>query len=199
MARSTPLLFLALPFMAVLATLGCQPERPAPPASVDQAPPAALEVAGVYEVEGETVTRDGGDPRRITGTMVLSREGDRYQATYTFRTRFPGAEKDIFAEVIGRGEGDVQGRRLVGTADTQLVVAMVPGIDPNFAFAPRIVGARVSSISEGEFDRDGNFTIAIENQPAEGEVDYQPTRTTLKGKRIADSVRPGGLAENDAG
>jgi hypothetical protein len=89
------------------------------------------------------------------------------------------------ADVIGSEQGSVSGRTLKGSTKTQLVVATIPGIDTEFAFIPRIVGARVVSTSLTEISSDGRVVIELQNRPAAGE-DYQPTRTRLTGQRVAD-------------
>ena len=71
-------------------------------------------------------------------------------------------------------------------AETQLVVSTVPGVDPNFAFIPRVVGVRLTSTTVAEFGPEGSVTMRVENRPGEGET-YTPTRTILRGVRIADS------------
>jgi hypothetical protein len=88
--------------------------------------------------------------------------------------------------VIGNGEGTIDGRTLTGTTQTQLVVSTVPGIDTEFAFIPRIVGARIESTAVTEIAPDGSLVIRLENHPAEGELDYVATKTRLTGKRVGD-------------
>ena len=83
--------------------------------------------------------------------------------------------------------GSVSGRTLTGKTKTQLVIATIPGIDTEFAFIPRIIGARVVSTSLTEISAEGRVVIELQNRPAEGE-DYQPTRTRLTGQRVADSA-----------
>jgi hypothetical protein len=83
---------------------------------------------------------------------------------------------------VGTGAGRVEGTVLIGTADTNLLVASVPGVDVGFAYVPREVGPRIVSRSRAEFAADGTLQVEIENEPAEGE-DYEPTRTSLVGYR----------------
>jgi hypothetical protein len=136
------------------------------PAQVEE-PVEVAPIAGMYEVHGDTVALETGHKREIAGTVILADEGASYTATFNLTTTYPGAEEALPAEVIGKGEGSIEGRTLRGTAQTQLVMATVPGVDPGFAFVPRMVSTR------------------IENQPAEGEESYVPTRTTLRGSRIS--------------
>lgn len=167
--------------------LGCGSADTGPAEKAGPAPPA-VPISGMYEVEGVTIELQGGAKREISGSVILAEEGGHYTATFSLRTRYPNP--DTVAEVIGKGSGRVEGRTLTGTAETQLVVASVPGVDTGFAFVPRVVGARLVSSSVASVARDGTVSIQIESQPAEGE-DYLPTRTTLTGKRVG----PAGLGD----
>jgi hypothetical protein len=118
--------------------------------------------------------------------VILKQKGDTYTASFKLDTTFPGAEDPVQADVIGNGEGTIDGRTLRGTTKTQLVVSTVPGVDTDFAFVPRIVGARIVSTAVTEIAPDGSVVIELANQPAEGEEDYLPTQTRLTGHRVAD-------------
>jgi hypothetical protein len=145
-------------------------------------------ISGLYDVRGVTVPIEGGsEGRPITGTVILKQDGASYTATFKLDTTFPGVEDPVQADVIGSGEGTIEGRTLTGTAQTQLVVSTVPGIDTDFAFIPRIVGARIVSTAVTEIHPDGSLVIELENKPAEGE-DYRPTRTKLTGQRVSDTT-----------
>ena len=176
---------LSLAFAVTAFALGCGQEAAESPdvaAPIDPVP-----ISGLYDVRGTTRSTQGpGDERRIAGTVVLKQDGDSYTATFKLDTTFPGVEDPVQADVIGNGEGSVEGRTLRGTARTQLVVSTVPGVDTDFAFVPRIVGARVVSTAVTEIEPDGSLVIELENAPADGEHDYLPTRTRLTGRRIAD-------------
>jgi hypothetical protein len=149
---------------------------------------AAAPIAGMYEVTGETVTKATGDKRGISGKIIIaeSEDGTGYTATFNLTTTYPGAEEALPAEVIGKGEGSIDGRSLVGSAQTQLVMATVPGVDPGFAFVPRMVSTRIVSKSNATVAADGSVQIQIENEPAPGET-YAPTRTSLSGFRVSST------------
>lgn len=149
---------------------------------------APADIAGRYEVRGMTADRASPDKRRIEGTVILSREGDRYRATFELETLWPTEEGFTDAQVVGVGEGTIEGNTLTGTAQTQLVISSVPGVDTGFAFVPRIVTTRLVSSSVATVRPDGSITIDIENRGAEGE-DYDATRTHMTGRR--SDPRPG--------
>ncbi len=144
----------------------------------------ATPISGRYEVKGVTVALESGHKRDIAGTVILAEDGGTYTAAFQLQTTYPGAEEALPAEVIGTGVGTVEGRTLRGTAQTQLSMATVPGVDPSFAFIPRMVSTRIVSTSLTTIATDGSVMIEIESQPA-GSEDYAPTRTTLRGTRIS--------------
>lgn len=159
-------------------------ETPDVAAAIDPEP-----ISGLYEVRGTTQPLEGaGEKRRIAGTVILRQDGSSYTATFKLDTTFPGASEPVQADVIGNGEGTIDGRTLTGTTKTQLVVSTVPGIDTDFAFVPRIVGARIESTAVTEIAPDGALVIHLENHPGEDEVDYIPTKTRLTGKRVGDAA-----------
>jgi hypothetical protein len=167
--------------LALLVACGApEPQLASGVAEGDEVP-----IPGLYRVQGSTVDKATGEKREINGTVILAVEGDGYTATYHLTTAFPGTGTDpVAAEVIGKGEGRVEGRTLTGTAHTQVVIATVPGVDPNFAFIPRQVSTRLVSDSVTTIARDGSVTIQTDSRGEEGE-EYSPTRTTLRGSRIA--------------
>jgi hypothetical protein len=170
----------------LLALLACGSD-PADPAGTHSA--KLQPISGIYNVKGLTKRIGGIEERRISGTVIVNQQGDRYTASFELDTTFPGATDHLQADVIGSGEGNIEGRTLTGTARTQLVVSTVPGVDPDFAFVPRVVGARLVSTSISDIAPDGTIVIELENRPAEGE-DYLPTRTRLTGTRMPDVAAP---------
>ena len=144
----------------------------------------ALPISGMYEVTGVTVAIESGHKREIAGTVILAQTGDTYIATFNLNTTYPGADQALPAEVIGKGSGSIKGRKLEGTAETQLVMATVPGIDPGFAYVPRMVSTRIASTTVANVSADGTVSIEITSEPVPG-ADYAPTRTTLHGSRVS--------------
>jgi len=175
---------------AVLAVGGCSARDESAEEAASAAP--ASPIAGMYEVEGTTVEEATGNRRKISGTVILAEAGENYTATFHLSTEFPAEGGVLPAEVIGKGEGIIDGRTLRGTAATQIVITTVPGIDPAFAFIPRTTTTRIQSSSIATLGTDGSVTIEIENAAAAGER-YAPTRTTLRGSRVGDAIAAAGL------
>lgn len=170
------------PFALALA-LACGPAD-APETEVAAAPPTELPLSGHYRVSGVTVDRATGAERKVSGSVILTAEGDRYRSSFHLTTTLMGGGMPQKAELVGQGEGRVDGRHLSGSAETQLIVALVPGVDAGFGLMPRAATARIVNRSEATIAADGSVHIEIQSEPAAGE-DYSPTRTTLRGRRIA--------------
>jgi hypothetical protein len=163
-----------------------------PSAAPEPVASPGVPISGMYSVEGVTTETASGHQRKLAGTIILAEEGSNYIATFNLTTTYPGGDESLPAEIIGKGEGTIDGRTLTGTSHTQLVMATVPGVDPGFAFIPRMVSTRIVSTSVTQIGDNGSVEIELSNAP-EGDEDYSPTRTVLTGKRVS----AGGLAAAD--
>ena len=159
-----------------LFAISAPPARAAEPAAPDP-------YSGTYDVLGTTVDTRSGDTRRIEGHIVLTRKNGHYAAAAELETDFPTHGGAMRADVIGTGNGKPSGKGLAGSAETQLVMQTVPGVDTGFAFIPRQVGPRLVSTWVAHLETDGTLLIELTNQGAKGET-YSPTKTTLRGKRV---------------
>jgi len=188
-----------LPFTALCAALlvlsAC--ERGPQPATEESAAVEAAPIAGMYEVAGNTIDIDTGRTREISGAVILADNGDSYTATFHLDTVWEGRDGTLPAEVIGKGSGTIEDRTLRGSAETQLVISTIPGIDPAFAYIPRTTTTRLVSKSMTTIAADGSILILIENSPAPGEF-YAPTRTTLHGTWTGAAPIAGGGAPDAA-
>ncbi|MCH6563028.1 MAG: hypothetical protein IH800_11525 [Myxococcales bacterium] len=180
------LLFLGFPSLLLMAC-GSEPDVAAPPPAA--AKQAIVSLEGTYRVTGFTVEKESGSQREIAGTVILRQDGDRYISTFNLTTLFPTPDGPLKSDVIGRGEGTIEGRSLRGSAITQIIMAQVPGVDAKFAFIPRFVGPRLVSSTVARLGEDGLLTVEIESEPSEGQT-YAATRTTVSGTRIAPAPAP---------
>jgi len=169
------------PLLVIVLAAACGPGTETETAE-ESGEATAVPIAGMYEVEGTTVETETGREREISGSVILAQDGESYTATFHLNTVFEGQDGVLPAEVIGKGAGSIDGRTLRGTAETQLVISSVPGIDPAFAFIPRTTTTRLVSTSLTSIADDGTVEITIANEGAEGEA-YRSTRTTLRGAR----------------
>lgn len=165
---------------ALACSEGAESPAAAPPAEAEEPAP----ISGLYEVSGTTVDSASGAERGISGKLILHAVDDGYTATFHLATSIRNQGQTQQAEVIGKGEGRVEGRTLTGKAQTQLVVALVPGVDAGFGMLPRSITTRIVNTSTASIGNDGSVEIQIASEAAPGEENYQPTRTTLRGRRI---------------
>ena len=185
--QSFSLLALAL---LVIGACGSGPESGSangalPDVAAAPAGPSGTSIAGLYEVAGTTTELETGDVREISGTLILAQRGDRYTSTFNLRTMFPTPSGLLPAEVIGMGEGDVDGGMLSGDAETQVVMSTVAGIDSAFALMPRRVSDRIRSSTLAEISPDGHLKIEIQSRSMPGGPSYARTKTTLYGELVS--------------
>jgi hypothetical protein len=162
--------------------LACGEREGAKPVSA--APPVPEPLSGLYEVSGVTVDKATGAERAVAGTVIVDVEGASYTSTFDLATNLPVKGRAQRAELIGQGSGRVDDRTLEGTAETQLIVALVPGVDPGFGMLPRHATAQIVNRSVAVIAPDGTVRIEIDSEAAPG-TDYAPTHTKLRGKRVA--------------
>jgi hypothetical protein len=155
----------------------------APDPGIDAEVPATP-LSGSYRVSGSTVDQVTGAERSVSGTVIVIAEGDTYTSSFDLSTTLHADGAPQRAELVGRGDGRIEGRKLTGTAQTQLIVALVPGVDAGFGLLPRMATTRIINRSDALIAPDGSVTIEIASEPAEGE-EYTPTRTTLRGRRTS--------------
>ena len=153
-------------------------------AEVAAGAPTVAPLSGIYRVSGTTVDKATGTERSISGTVIVIAEGDTYTSSFDLATTLHIDGSPQKAELVGRGDGRIEGRKLTGTAETQLIVALVPGVDAGFGLLPRMATTRILNRSDATIEPDGSVTIEIESDPAPGQ-DYTPTRTTLRGRRTS--------------
>lgn len=179
---------LALAVAATLLTLpDCGSEERSQPVGPEPGPAA---FSGAYRVSGRTVEKQSRQGRNIEGTVVIVAEDDGYKASFDLTTLFPTPDGPTEAQVVGTGAGRVEGAELHGTADTQIILAQVPGVDADFGFLPRRYGPRITSRSVARLAADGTLTIEIESEGVPGSG-YRGTRTALTGVRV--ETTPGEL------
>jgi hypothetical protein len=177
--------------LLALACSASEPEAKTPPPAPEAEGGSAY--AGLYQVSGYTTVRRSGQQRRIRGTVIIARsaEGaaDPYTATFDLETEFETPDGPIQADVIGSARAAAAEEALAGTAETRILMASVPGLDPSFPWIPGRLGPRVVSKFKMEpaTDKTG-FRIEIETEAAPGQS-YDPTRTTLRARRSASSAR----------
>ena len=186
------------PLVALAATAGmafwagCDSSDSPPSVARDGPVTTVPPLSGSYQVTGTTVDKSTGSERAVAGTVIFHAEDGAYTSKFSLATTLIGDGEPQRAEVVGSGEGSVVGRTLRGTAETQLIVALVPGVDPNFGFLPRTVTPRMVNLTETKIGQDGSIRVTIDSEPVRGEPS-SPTRTVLRGQRMS----PLGIGGNE--
>jgi hypothetical protein len=182
----------AVPTLVACIALACEAAEPGARVARPPGPDAAF--AGLFEVTGDTTVRRSGQQRRIEGRVIIARSAEGvaepYTATFDLETEFATPEGPIQADVIGSARAHPEPTGLTGTAETRILMASIPGLDPTFPWIPGRLGPRVlSKFTMTVGDAPDRFEIAIESEPAPGES-YEPTRTRLRATRRASGPPP---------
>jgi hypothetical protein len=164
--------FLGLLAVAFLACQARESESTKDAVSAAGAPEALFEDrSGTYLVRGVTVQAANGRLREISGSVVLSVEGDRYDANFELITSDPERGEAVPAEVRGKGKGYLVGNTLTGVTWQE------------FDVSGGAATLRVVSVSVGRFEEDGRLHVELQNYPAPDQ-DYSPTVTVLEGTLV---------------
>jgi len=148
-----------------------------------------LDVAGIYEVQGETVVAGAPDHFVYTGKLVLKQSGsDLRTVTEVAMRRTAGESGPASAALIGSGEAKLDGRRITGSSELQTLVSQVPELDVAAPYTPRLAGPVVNAVAEGWVREDGTIELQIRSTlTGEGFTLPEGRKTTLRAKRVAHS------------
>jgi hypothetical protein len=159
-------------------------------AQADDALPLPASMEGFYEGKGVTTVKSTGSRRRVKGTFVVTRaaNGDGYEIRFSFKTQMPSPGGPMRADLLGTGDARVVDDKVLGTTETQLLFASIPGVDPQFAFIPGKLGPRIQQTFQmTATDEPGEFKSEIESEAVPG-YEYPATRTTMRVKLIDPTV-----------
>jgi hypothetical protein len=158
-------------------------------ASPSQAAEPVLDVAGIYEIQGETTVQGSPDRFVITGKLVLRQKGaDLTTIVEAAMRRAAGNSGPVSAALIGSGEMKLTGRKLAGKAELQSLVSEVPELDVAVPFAPRTAGPVLDAVAEGEVLPDGALKLEIRSTvTGEGFTLPEGRKTVVIAKRVARS------------
>jgi hypothetical protein len=148
-----------------------------------------LDLAGIYEIQGETTVEGSPDRFMITGKLVLRPKDAGYTTIVeAAMRRTAGGSGPVSAALIGSGSMTVDGRKLSGEAELQSLVSEVPELDVAVPFAPRTAGPVLGAKANGEVLDDGSLKLEIRSTVVGPGFTLPEGRKTLViAKRVARS------------
>ena len=157
----------------------------APPSRSEEVP----DIAGIYEIQGETTVEGSPDRFVITGKLVLRQKGsDCTTIVEAAMRRAAGTSGPVSAALIGSGEMKLTGRKLQGKAELQSLVSEVPDLDVAVPFAPRTAGPVLDATADGEVLPDGAIKLEIRSTViGQGFTLPEGRKTIVIAKRVARS------------
>jgi hypothetical protein len=146
-----------------------------------------LDLAGIYEIQGETVVEGQPDRFSITGKLVMKQNGNDCTSAVEAAMRREGGESGPSSTaLIGIAEFKLDGRKFTGTGELQSLVSQVPELDVAMPFTPRMAGPVLDSVAEGEVLEDGTLVMVVRSEViGEGFTLPEGRKTTVKAKRVA--------------
>jgi len=147
------------------------------------------DLAGIYEIEGETTVAGQPDRFLITGKLVLRQKGTECSTVVeAAMRRTEGNSGPVSAALIGSGNLTLNGRKLAGKAELQSLVSEVPELDVAVPYAPRTTGPVLEASAVGEVLADGSIKLEIRSTlTGEGFTLPEGRKTIVVAKRVARS------------
>ncbi len=148
-----------------------------------------LDIAGIYELRGETTVEGSPDRLVITGKLVVRQKGnDCTTIVEAEMRRVAGTAGPVSAALIGTGDMQLAGRKLTGKTELQSLVSEVPDLDVAVAGAPRTAGPVLDAVAHGEVLADGTIKLEIRSEViGEGFTLPEGRKTIVVAKRVARS------------
>ena len=146
-----------------------------------------LDIAGIYEIDGETTVEGSPDRFVITGKLVIRQNGvDCRTIVEALMRRAAGSSGPASAALIGSGDMKLTGNKLQGKAELQSLVSEVPELDVSVNYAPRTAGPVLDATASGEVLEDGSLKLEIRSTlHGEGFTLPEGRRTIVVAKRVA--------------
>lgn len=148
-----------------------------------------LDIAGIYELRGETTVEGSPDRLVISGKLVIKQKGnDCTTVVEAEMRRVAGTAGPVSAALIGTGDMQLAGRKLSGKSELQSLVSEVPDLDVAAPGAPRTAGPILDATANGEVLADGTIKLEIRSQViGEGFTLPEGRKTIVIATRVARS------------
>jgi hypothetical protein len=145
------------------------------------------DIAGIYEINGETTVENSPDRFIITGKLVVRQQGnDCTTIVEAAMRRAAGTSGPASAALIGSGQMKLTGRSIAGEAELQSLVSEVAELDVAVPFAPRTAGPVLDATAQGEVLPDGVIKLEIRSTViGEGFTLPEGRKTIVIAKRVA--------------
>ena len=146
-----------------------------------------LDIAGIYELNGEMTVQGSPDRLVITGKLVIRQNGaDCITIIEAAMRRAAGTSGPVSAALIGTGTARLEGRKFTGKSELQSLVSEVPELDVATPYAPRTAGPVLDATSTGEVLADGSLKVEVRSTlTGEGFTLPEGRRTIVVAKRVA--------------
>jgi len=146
---------------------------------------AVPDLAGIYDLTGQTVIGETKARFIVTGKLVVKQDGSTLNTFVEANVkRAEGETGPAALSLIAHGEALVSGKTLKGVTEVQTIVSQVPGVDVKAPYMPKEVRPPFKAHSSGNIIGDGEILFSMTSDtdvfgPGAGRV------TTLHAIRVA--------------
>ncbi|MCP3983210.1 MAG: hypothetical protein GY723_02415 [bacterium] len=157
------------------------------PASLGQALAAdsVPDVAGIYDLEGETLIGETGVRFVMSGKLVVRQNGEKLTTMVDASVkRVTGETGPAALKFIANGDAVLEGSKITGMVEVQTIVGMVPGVDVSVPGMTRKTVPVFNATSSGYVVEEGKLHFDMKSDT---EV-FGPgaeRRTTIDAVRVA--------------
>ncbi len=143
------------------------------------------DLAGIYDLEGQTVVGETSARFIVTGKLVVKQEGNSLDTFVEANVKRSEGETGPAAfSLVAHGQAIVNGDKLAGITEVQTIMGKVPGVDVAAPYMPKEAGPTFKATSSGDIVEDGEIHFSMKSDtdvfgPGANRV------TTLKAVRVA--------------
>jgi hypothetical protein len=145
------------------------------------------DIAGIYEMDGDTTVEGAPDRFHVSGRLVIRQHGADCDINVdgAFR-RVEGTSGPSGVKLVGTGDARLEGDVFTGTAEVQTIMSEVPGVDVDAAYIPKKFGPTFAAVAEGKVVEEGVLEFEIRTTlSGEGFTLPEKRRTAVRATRVA--------------
>lgn len=157
------------------------------PAGASLAEDPLHDVAGIYDLEGETVIGETGVRFVMSGKLVIRQNGDKLRTMVEASVkRVDGEAGPASLTFIADGEAVLEGSEIAGVVEVQTIVGMVPGVDVSAPGMTKKVLSPFEATSSGQVVEEGKLHFVMTSDTGVFGPGAE-RRTTVDAVRVARS------------
>ena len=122
------------------------------------------DLAGIYELDGQTLIGETQARFIVTGKLVIRQEGNQLSTFVEGRVQRSAGEHGLAAfALVAHGEVTVNGKELTGGTNVQTIMSEVQELDVSAPYIPKRAGPSFHASSTGEILGEGELRFTLKS------------------------------------